>query len=71
LAFGFGIEHLAMEKYGITDNIEDVDQMEIQGSKRILQKMNYNERFELKIIYPKEGNLSAQTSPRKTATPTC
>jgi len=33
-----------------TVNIEDVEQMEIQESKRILKKMNFDGRFELKII---------------------
>ena len=32
-----------------TVNIEDVDQTEIQESKRILKKMNFDGRFELKI----------------------
>jgi len=32
-----------------TVNIEDVDQKEIQESKRILKKMNFDGRFELKI----------------------
>ncbi len=30
-------------------NIEDVDQKEIQESMRILKKMNFDERFELKL----------------------
>ena len=32
-----------------TVNVEDVDQKEIQESKKILKKMNYDGRFELKI----------------------
>ena len=32
-----------------TVNIEDVDQKEIQESRRILKKMNFDRRFELKI----------------------
>lgn len=32
-----------------TINIEDVDQTEIKESKKILKKMNYDGRFELKI----------------------
>jgi hypothetical protein len=32
-----------------TVNIEDVDQTEIQESRRILKKMNFDGRFELKI----------------------
>jgi hypothetical protein len=40
-----------------TVNIEDVDQEEIQESKRILKKMNYDGRFELKIsVSSQQGN---------------
>ncbi len=31
-------------------SIEDVDQMEIQESKRILKKMNFDGRFELEVV---------------------
>ena len=33
-----------------TVNVENVEQMEIQESKRILEKMNFNGRFELKVV---------------------
>jgi len=37
--------------YGIcTVNIENVERMEIQQSKRILKKMNFDGRFELKVV---------------------
>lgn len=39
--------------YGIhTVNIENVEQKEIQESKRIIKKMNFDERFELTGILP-------------------
>lgn len=34
-----------------TVSIEDVDQMEIRESKRILKKMNFDGRFEFEVVY--------------------